>query len=174
MMNDNPHLLFSGITEETEMAGLDHFLAALSWGILAGTAALMVPMLIASGFDVDLTGIAGALVFVALFVGIFTLASLVVIGLPLTLILSALERESAAVYATAGALAGFTVLAVVFEIHRVGDPGMLWLPAIGAFAGSVCALRWGRWREAVARRRAGDRQETPPVRRSNPIHDLIH
>ena len=49
------------------------------------------------------------------------------------------------------------------------------LLASGGLAGFAAALRWGRWREALARyRQQLADQEMQPEKRSNPIHDLIH
>ena len=113
-------------------------------------------------------------VWVAIFVAAFSLAGMVLIGLPLTFLLRTIEQETAATYAALGAIAGFLVLAVTFELPRHADLELLWFPAIGAFAGWAAARRWGRWREAVARMRHLQPEEHSAPKRSNPIHDLIH
>ncbi len=161
----------SEITESPEGFGFDHFLAAICWGTLTGTLAMMAVLMWAAGFDFDLSAIGAALLIIGLITAVFTFLSMLVIGLPLTWFLHTIEQESAAGYAVAGAFAGFLVIAVTFEAHR--EPAeMLWFPAVGALAGLVCAYRWGTWREALFL--AADPEPEPRSKRSNPIHDLTH
>jgi len=160
-------------TEITEALALDQFLAAVCWGTLAGTGAMMTMMLISSpGFD--FAAIGGVLVFTSLFVSIITLLAMLLIGLPLTLLLRAVDRESAAIYASAGGIVGYLILALMAWLPSPNQPEAVLFPLFGSFAGGACALRWGKWREKRAIERD---QETNPAashRRDNPIHELIH
>ena len=170
MSDENLRQPISEITEMPEGFGLDHFLISVGLGTLVGTLAMLIGLGWEAGFDIDLEEIGAAVLFIGFFVAVFTFIGFVVIGLPTTLLLSAIKKETAANYGVVGALAGFVAIAVIFEVHRTGGWEMLWFPAVGALAGFVCAYRWGRWREAVA----DFRRSIRPTRRSNPIHDLTH
>ena len=170
----DPQDRVSEITEFTEWSRSYHFFASLGWSVLAGTAGMMLVLLISARSSLDAGAILGGLVWVAIFVAAFSLAGMVLIGLPLTFLLRTIEQETAATYAALGAIAGFLVLAVTFELPRHAGLELLWFTATGAFAGWAAARRWGRWREAVARMRHLQPEEHSAPKRSNPIHDLIH
>lgn len=170
-MTDELQISVSEITEIPEGFGLGHFLAALCWGTLAGTGSMVLALMIASGFDFTLYSIGaalGILWLVGLVVAVFTLAGLLIVGLPLTLVLRLIEEESAALYAAIGAIAGFAIMAIIFEAHE--DALAFAFSLVGAIAGGACAYRWGRWREAVV----AHRLSKTPTRRTNPIHELTH
>lgn len=169
-MADETQIGISQNTEITEDFALGHFLAAVCWGSFAGTGAMMAVLLISSGADFDLEGVGAALIFIGFFVTAITLFAMLFIGLPLTLILKVAERESAAIYASVGAIMGYLTLALMSGLPSQNSPEAFLLPLLGAFAGWSCALRWGRWREDHASRR----QKRTSDRRTNPIHDLIH
>ena len=171
-MYDHPRNDVSPISEIPVINGVGHFAAALGWGVLAGTAALGFWLLIFADFDIDLGEIVGVLLFLSIFVGAFTLAGMVVIGLPTTFILRTVGQENASLYAALGAIAGFLVLAVLFD--SPANPEWIYLPASGALAGFACAWRWGRWRERVARTRQETAKRRTSKKRDNPIHCLIH
>jgi hypothetical protein len=172
-MTDDSRKDISPNTEITEGFGLHHFLAAVSWGSIAGTGAMMA-MMIVSGLGFDLAAIGTALVFTGFFAGIITLLAMLVIGLPLTLILGAIDRESAVLYASFGSLVGYLVLGLMIGLPSKGQAEALLFPLLGAFAGWACALRWGKWREKCADRRLPAPKSTSSSRRNNPVHDLIH
>jgi len=163
----------SEITEIPEQANLGHFLAPLVWGTIAGTVTMLIGLGWEAGFDIDLADVGAAVLFVGVFVFLFTFTGFIAIGLPFTLLLRTIGKETVGVYAAIGAIGGFLLIAVIFETHRMGGWDGLWFPVVGALAGIACAYRWGRWRESVARRRKVA-EETIAQRRSNPIHDLTH
>lgn len=172
MNADEPYARVSEISEMPVTFAVGHFLASLCWGTLAGTGSLIAVLLVASGLDFDFYNLGETIVIlwlVSLVVGVFTLAGLVIIGLPLTLGLRKIEQETAATYASVGAIAGFLIMAIMFQAHK--DALAFGFALIGAFAGGACAFRWGTWREARAAQRLS---EAPAERRSNPIHDLTH
>ena len=161
------------ITEYEPGQGGVHFIAALGWGSLAGTGGLMVAIALLELPGANLADLFGGMIFVSIFVAMFSLAGMVVIGLPVTLLLRAVGEERQVLYAVLGAVAGFAVLAVMMEFPRYGITEELILPGSGALAGFASAWRWGRWREQVATARQQERN-APPEKRDNPIHDLIH
>lgn len=171
MNEDEPLDEVSDISEMPVTFAAGHFLAALCWGTLSGMGVIIAALIIGSGFDFDLDDISyaiGILGVVGLFVAGFTFAGLVIIGLPLTLVLRRMQMESAALYASIGAITGFLILVTIFAPHD--DPLELAFSLIGAVAGGASAYRWGRWRDAIAEHR----ESKTPNRRTNPIHDLTH
>ena len=175
MNEDEPLDRVSEISEMPVTFAIGHFLASLCWGTLAGSGALLGTLIIASGFDFDMDNISnslGILWVVGVIVGIFTLAGLVIIGLPLTLGLRQLKKESAMLYTGIGATAGFLIIAVMFEANT--KPEALAFALIGAVAGGACAYRWGRWREELAAQQISAPIEELCDRRTNPIHELTH
>lgn len=162
----------SDITERSEFPGITHFAACLGWGVLTGTLVLAAGLLIDAGFDVDASEVFVGIFFIGAFVGFFTIAAMLVIGLPLTLVLRVLGMEQAVTYAAIGTLAGFLIIAVLFGIHEE-DAEMLWFPLSGALAGCACAFRWGRWREQIASQSEASAPPAPAPKHDNPIHDLI-
>ena len=180
-MTEQPQEPISEITETSDIIrskGNSHFAAAMGWGTLVGTgilvttilAPLLVPLEGIDGFRIGLW----ALVFAVFVVGLFTLSGMLLIGLPVTFLLRAIDCEYRALYAVLGAVAGFTVLAVMMEFPRYGRWEEIILPTSGALAGLASAYRWGRWRQDVAEAKREARRNAQARRRDNPIHDLIH
>ncbi|MEP0392367.1 MAG: hypothetical protein ABJ205_10265 [Erythrobacter sp.] len=172
MIDDDLQNGVSEITEINEGSGLNQFVVSVGCGILAGTLAMLIGLGLKAGFDTDLANFGAAVVFVGLFVAIFTFMGFVAIGLPITWLLKAMGKETVAVYSATGAITGFLATAVIFEVHRQ-PTDMLLFPAVGAVAGFACAYPWGRWREGAAQRR-NVAKEIVAQRRTNPIHDLTH
>ena len=83
----DPQDRVSEITEITEWSRLYHFFASLGWSVLVGTAGIMLVLLISARSSLDAGAILGGLVWVAIFVAAFSLAGMVLIGLPLTFLL---------------------------------------------------------------------------------------
>ncbi|MEL7189144.1 MAG: hypothetical protein AAGK17_06290 [Pseudomonadota bacterium] len=166
----------SEITEISDRPSIFHFGASLGWGTVIGTAALLIVAAVDAGFGLDAKDIGAGIAFFGFFVGLFTVLSMIFIGLPITFLLRVTGYERAAIYSGLGAIAGFAVLAVLFEAPRLGEPESLLMPFAGALAGFSCALRWGMWREKAAlsgqRARQQDPKE-PPGKRANRIHDLL-
>lgn len=159
----------SQVSETPVIDGMYHFAAAIGWGTLTGTAALGLGFMVFAEVGVGLAEIFGGLLFLFAFVGPFTLAGFIVIGLPTTLMLCAIGREYASLYAGVGAIAGFLVFGIPPDIESLHL-----FPISGALAGLACAWRWGKWREQVARARQQAPKRQAAEKRNNPIHDLIH
>lgn len=175
-MTDEMHEPISEISEMAEYEsgqGGVHFAAALGWGSLAGTGGLMAAIVLLELPGVNLVSLFGGMIFVSVFVAIFNLAGMVVIGLPVTYLLRAIGEEHQVLYGLLGAVAGFAILAVMMEFPRYGITEELILPGSGALAGFASGWRWGGWREQVATARQ-QRFNALPEKRDNPIHDLIH
>lgn len=177
MIKEHSHDYISEITEITVASVLDefpHFSAAIGWGSLIGTVCLLGIIAVIEGFDIQSLALLWGLLLFGLFVAGFTLAGMVAIGLPITLILRQLDWELAWLYSALGAISGFLFLAIIFG----GDGSMLSenlaLTCPGAVAGFVTALRWGLWREKRATIRLQAQSGHAPARRDNPIHDLIY
>lgn len=176
-MREEPQEPISEISEIPDLLAEPpaiHFGAAVVWGALTGALAMVVPLAFSNPANAAAALTAG-LYFVIIFAGLFTLAGMLVIGLPVTALLRAARAEHRYLYAGIGFVAGFGILGAV-----VGLPWRYELEALvflfaGGLAGFAAALRWGRWREALARyRQQLADQEAQPDKRSNPIHDLIH
>ena len=151
-----------------------HFGAAVLWGALTGTVAMVVPLALSSPENA-VENLTVGLYFVLIFAGLFTLAGMLVIGLPVTALLRAARAEHRYLYAGIGFVAGFGILGAMLGLPSQYEPEALVFLLAGGLAGFAAALRWGRWREALARyrQRLAD-EEAQPGKRSNPIHDLIH
>ena len=174
-MAPEPQEIISEITENpviTVFVPIWHFVAAVFWGVLAGSLAILI------GFGVPpitpIESLLSDLWFTGFIVTVFTFLGMLMIGVPVTWVLYLLNVEKTAAYAALGAIAGLTVLPLLFA-----DPASLasdLFPAIlpGGLAGLATAYRWGRWRERVAKAREAERESLAAQRRTNPIHELIH
>ena len=158
-MSKQPEEGVSGISEIAVYQGISgglHFAAALGWGTLAGTLGLMAAILMLEFPNVRIFEILGGGIFVSIFVGLFTLAGLVVIGLPVTLILLIAEAEHQVLYAFLGVISGFAaLLLLVGQGTGAGIEEFLFASA-GGLAGFASAWRWGGWREEKAAAREND------------------
>lgn len=176
-MTEQPHEAISDLSEisdaRTSTEGA-YFLGSILWGTLTGTLALMALGLSSDPSGIDPVEAIGLAAFLAIFVAGFTLAGMLVIGLPITFLLRALEWEKAWLYATLGAIAGFLFLAIMFERPLSTDLTAMIAPASGGLAGFATALSWGVWREKRAALRHREHFGSAPEKRDNPIHDLIH
>lgn len=176
-MDNQPQQLVSVVSEIPDLVRQPahfHFVAALFWGTTAATLTVLLPF---AGWDPmqALANIVGGMFFVGIFAGLFTLAGMLAIGLPTTALLRAVNAEHRFAYAAIGGVAGLSITAISFQLPPRFDVEALVFPSAGGLAGFTAALRWGRWREALARYRQqmAEAQEHPR-KRSNPIHDLIH
>ena len=129
-----------------------HFGAAWIWGMGMGTGVMLVMALandssIGGPAEILMTLVGGAF-FIGLFAGVFTLAGLIVIGLPVTLVLRLLRLEYRALYAVIGAASGAAFLVILFDSDAPNSLASLYFAVPGACAGLAAAWRWGRWREA--------------------------
>ena len=167
--------MVSQITEtpvNTVLAPIWHFCAAVLWGVLAGSLAILISF----GFPpvTPIESLLSDLWFTGFIVTVFTFLGMLMIGVPVTWVLYLLNVEKTAAYAALGAIAGLTVLPLLFA-----DPTSLasdLFPVIlpGGLAGLATAYRWGRWREREAKARQAEREQLAAPKRTNPIHDLIH
>ncbi len=138
--------------------------AGAPWLLITTPAAISVlaPGNIATGVFVLVTPIlvAGALV----------LTGMLVIGLPLTAVLSKAGKECRWVFGLLGAIIGFLLpaaVAIAFD-----DSSEAWIPAIalafnGMFAGAATGFVWGKHRKRIR-----DEAQNPDP--TNPIHELIY
>ncbi|ANU06541.1 hypothetical protein [Paraurantiacibacter namhicola] len=166
---------FSQITETSERLRLKHLGAALfsiSLGALAGSGWISVWMLIdiAESPYFDFANSFGLVLAPLGVAWILTAIGFVVIGLPLTMMLSESEGECPKRYAAAGAFFGFLVPAFITSVSGLNSQGLLLFALPGLAAGAVTGMSWGRWRARFVNRSEDDNSR----RRSNPIHDLIH
>ena len=151
-----------------------HFGAALLWGALTGAVTVVVPWAISNPENAAATLSAG-LFFVTIGAGLFALIGMLVIGLPVTALLKFARAEHRYLYAGIGFVAGSGFQAALLGFSWRYEPEAVIFLVAGGLAGFAAALRWGRWREALARyRQRLAEQEAQPNKRSNPIHDLIH
>lgn len=151
-----------------------HFGAAVLWGALTGAVAMVVPLAVSNPENAAASLTAG-LYFVLIFAGLFTLAGMLVIGLPVTALLRAARAEHRYLYAGIGFIAGFGLFGATLGLPSRYEPEALVFLFSGGLAGFAAALRWGRWREALARyRQQLADEEAQSDKRSNPIHELIH
>ena len=164
----------SGISETSGITGVGHFLAAIGWGTLAGTAAFSLWLVAVPISAFDMLDVVGFMLFVSFFVSLIAFAGMIAIGLPVTVILRAIGQEYAALYASIGAFAGCIAMAAIFQVSWILDPELVLLLVSGTIAGFACALRWGKWREQVGKSRNQKARQSGSGRRSNPIHDLTH
>lgn len=156
-MNEQPQDRVSVISEISVYEGGSnggHFAAALGWGTLVGTLSLIAAMFIialSSPQGLWMIGSLAALTLIfSIFVGLFTLAGLISIGLPVTLILSISDEEHQLIYAAIGTFSGFAVMLILFGQGSAAGPEELLFAVPGGLAGGAAAWRWGGWREALA------------------------
>lgn len=151
-----------------------HFIASVGWGMSAATLAVIVPLALSNPENAA-ANIGAGILFVGIAAGLLTLAGMLVIGLPVSALLRAAKAEHRFLYAAIGAIAGVAATVMLFRMPLRFDEEFFWFSSIGGFAGFATALRWGRWREALARYRQRPTEAAPQrAKRSNPIHDLIH
>ncbi|MCB2089199.1 MAG: hypothetical protein KDD98_10300 [Sphingomonadaceae bacterium] len=162
-MTADPRDGISGFTEYSKIRVMDmlaQLWSAVGWGTLAGAIMLTVFIVISAWPD-SAELILTAFIVAFLIVGLFNIAGMLLIGLPLTALLKALRFEKAGLYAAFGALAGFAIIAITFEAYRLLSLESLLLTCSGAVAGAACAWRWGRWRESWYRNADADAQTGP-------------
>jgi hypothetical protein len=131
-------------------------LRAWFWGSVTGGALfllLTVPLAIMS---IGQTSVATTLLVALmpiLVAGAVTGPAIVLLGLPLTVLLAHLGRESPGLYLAAGFGLGLALpIGIVFSMG--GDGSGAWLSIFGAVAGTVAAGIWGSWRQRVAEGRS--------------------
>ncbi|APE27720.1 hypothetical protein [Aurantiacibacter gangjinensis] len=145
--------------------GLLQFLLAAFVAVIAGVVAISFNVVaFHGGFGPN--DIPEGLLMIATFVAIFTLAGMVAIGLPVTVVLKLIDHEHAWLYALLGALAGFLATAVAIGPANLTRWDDFTLPAIGALCGLTAGAVWGRWRERGAK-------VAPAAKPANPVHDLL-
>lgn len=142
------------ISDKPWLSMLRHFVAAWGWGLLSGLAALVVGTLLISPATWHLYEVSMFTFSMGVFVGIFALGGMLMIGLPLTVFLRAIGKEDAAVYAALGFIAGFLIIAIISDFPRHSNREDLLFVAAGTFAGLAAAFRWGRWRQQRSAARA--------------------
>lgn len=158
-MNEQPQDGVSVVSEISVYQGGSgglHFFVALGWGTLAGTLGLGAAIILMELPNVPLFDILGGGLFLSIVVGLFTLAGLVMIGLPVTFMLFITEAENQFLYAALGAFAGFAAMMVLFGQSARFGPEELLFAGPGGLAGGASAWRWGGWREALAISRQND------------------
>ncbi|GAA0758893.1 uncharacterized protein (DUF2062 family) [Erythromicrobium ramosum] len=132
------------------------FARAVGWGTLAGAtpymALLIIPMSLATlmaGYG-SIGEIASLLAYPLMLSGSMVLGAALLCGLPLTALLSVMDRENSLAYAVTGlALGALVPPAIIWLLAgEVMFGESLFFAAPGAFAGLVTGTSWGRWREA--------------------------
>lgn len=131
------------------------FARAVGWGTLAGAAPylglLVIPvslLTLVSG-EGSLAEIAILLAYPLVLSGAMVLGSALLIGLPLTALLSRTDQEGGGAYGLAGLALGALVPAgIVTWLAGELNAEALFFALPGAFAGLVTGTSWGRWREA--------------------------
>ncbi len=180
-MTADPRDTISGFTEMTdaELAQhIAHFFRAVGAGMLAGGAPFAVLTVPAGAVTAMRGEVVGGLFFAAsplLIAGGVTLLGMLLLGIPLTMILFELRRESAAIYAWAGALFGqlACVAFTVLTIESLGAGILLGIP--GMLAGAVAGKVWGERRAALSQgRQFGGPASRGTAAARNPIHDMIY
>ena len=140
--------------------GFVAFARAVGWGTVAGaapyTVLFIIPLALSSmaGGQVGNVGeVAIVLAYPLLLSGAMVLGSAVLIGLPLTAILSRRFRDHGGTYALAGLVLGAAVPPGIIWMlaGEVGGGEALFFALPGALAGLVTGTSWGRWREALSR-----------------------
>lgn len=133
--------------------GLKAFAKAVSWGTLIGAAPYTVLFIIPIVWTIfensNASEIVILLAYPFMLSGAMVLGSAVLLGLPLTVILSGSEQDRTRTYAVAGILFGALVPAVIVT-GMAGELGeeALFFALPGILAGCVTGTIWGRWREA--------------------------
>jgi hypothetical protein len=133
--------------------GFAAFARAVGWGTIAGatpyTVLFMIPLAIAGLEYRNLGETALVLAYPLMLSGAIVLGSAVLLGLPLTLILSRREQDRTSTYAVAGLLLGALVpAAIVTGMAGELSEEALFFALPGILAGCVTGTSWGRWREA--------------------------
>ena len=131
------------------------FAKAVWWGSLAGAAPFMalftIPLAL-SGFESS--GLLEALLVISyplIVTAVIVFGAALVIGLPLTAVLSQSVHERQRHYAVAGLIGGALVPALIlFVFDGGGYEPMLFFAVPGMIAGTVTGLVWGKWREPLA------------------------
>lgn len=169
-MIDEPRPYVSEVSEITDGGQALAFVAAVGWGTLAGSLAFGLPLIVGESNAAPFILVSALLA--AMIIGFCTVAGLALVGLPLTGLLKLAGFEFAALYALSGLLGGLFVTSVVFDIDGFADALTSAILCSGTAAGLASGFRWGRWREAVARRGRDDAASTEAP--ANPIHELLH
>lgn len=144
-----------GNSQEVDMGTLLRmFGRAVWWGSLAGAAPgllFTIPLGISAMGGTDpVSGLLVALLPLLVTVTIVIGASLL-IGLPITAILSHNRRERQRDYAVAGLAAGASIpTLIILAIDGLRIEPMLFFTVPGMIAGTMTGLVWGNWREALA------------------------
>lgn len=171
---------FSEMTDEELALLIGSFFRAIGFGALAGGGFFLIftlPFGIAAAFG-D-TGPA-ALLFALLPLGVAlagTLSGMLLIGLPLTALLSHLRWERARTYSAAGFVGGIA-MTVLFAgwLGEGFDAATLAagfaLSIFGAAAGGVTGNIWGSYREGLATHDTAPGEE--PDHPANPYHEMIY
>jgi hypothetical protein len=123
---------------------------AVWWGGLAGGALFLV-LTVPLGIIAAISGeyAEGVLLAMApiLLAGAGTLAGALVVGLPLTLLLDCMKRESIEAYVAAGLVGGMALPALA--LYWIGGEQSLFAIIPGMLAGAAAAMSWGGWREQL-------------------------
>lgn len=162
------------ITDRSDLIGIGAFFSATGWGTLIGTITLISGFFLTAAGELDAGELIGAVLLVGLIVGAFTLAGMVLIGLPITVVLRAIWWEPAWLYAALGTIAGFLIIATLLGLQSAAKPEFLTLAVSGALAGFAAGLRWGLWRENRSATRWQASSARKSRKRNNPIHDLVY
>lgn len=173
-MTDEPREETSEITETPVLDGLGHFLLALVLAIVTGTLVLIVGTLFIENSNLDLEEFAEDMLLFFVFASFFALMGMLIICLPVTFVLRALQSEYATFYAALGAVAGFLFLSENLKDYTTVNLEDLLIPVSAGLAGLASGLHWGHWRERCAEARRLNSQQRPTDKRDNPIHDLTH
>jgi hypothetical protein len=126
------------------------FLIAVLCGSLAAGAPVML-MTVPFGLGMVSDGDFGGLLVMfspALVALPVVLGASLLIGLPLTALLRASNREAGAYYVLAGLVFGAGPL-LVWMVMPDGSPSLGILAALGGFGGAITGWQWGRYRDAV-------------------------
>ncbi|MCB2067020.1 MAG: hypothetical protein KDE15_10330 [Erythrobacter sp.] len=172
---------FSEIDESPFSPHVIAFARAVLWGTIAGGGIFLlvsVPVAIAALIDGYIVQAVGVALLPLGISGAGTLAGMLLLGLPVTAILHALNRETARNYALAGTVLGLVSPAAMMAIAGDSDETLIgfgmFLGLFGLMAGGVSSNIWGQWRQACAAQREvaavfTDQADPHP----NPIHDLL-
>ena len=149
-----------GVSVISEISGYQsgsagmHFAAALGWGTAAGTLALIISIALAAVSGPPSIGAAASMLLAfhvfGIVVGLFTLAGMIAIGLPITLFLYLTRCENQVLYAAIGGFAGFVMMLAIFNQGSRIEFAEFAFGAAGGLAGGASGWRWGGWREALA------------------------
>lgn len=137
------------------------FARAVWWGSIAGAAPytilFMLPLGIAMAGDGEPLGMLLMIAYPLVISAVIVLAAALLIGLPLTAILSQSVRERQVHYALAGLGAGAAIPAlIILAVDGGSYEPVLFFAVPGMVAGTVTGLVWGKWREALVDDAASD------------------